>query len=585
VTTFGDIRRWSAVDLEETANRLLNQSHALLGLQDELDGSTRTLLWTGEAAAAAGRAHDNMGDRLRRLVAQVSAVRTALDEASASVEALRRSVAEVDFFAARYQFSVGDDAVVRDQLPPGEPLSDGDVEDRARACTEIVDRIEQILRTAADVDSDLAAVLNAAAEDTVADGVFPGLDNASRAGADAGHLTVGGPPAGGTPFDNAGYWNSLSGGQQADVLAQHPDWVGNLDGIPATVRNQANTSQLDGERAALHAEAVRLQTELDGAVFGSAFSNADAGLELVRAKIASIDAISTVMDRGSRQLLLLDLSGTRATAAIAYGNVDTADHVSVFTPGLNSTVDGNMASYDDQNRLLRVQAQEQSDRYGAGATVATVTWIGYPAPQAEVPGFPGILNPFEVRTQLGSVLDAATDDVARGGAERLSSFLDGIDASRSFDPHLTALGHSYGSLTTSLALQNGTGVDDAVLFGSPGLGTDDVTTLGLDPGRVYLLEADQDPVADLGAFGADPSGLTGVTNLETRPSVTPDGRPLAGSINHSQYFDDGDRRTVSAYNMATIVAGVPQRAVYGQDLDRGDAYRQTLGDPLRLWPR
>ena len=69
---------------------------------------------------------------------------------------------------------------------------------------------------------------------------------------------------------------------------------------------------------------------------------------------------------------------------------------------------------------------------------------------------------------------------ARGGAD-LARFYEGIDASRRADPHLTALGHSYGSLTTGYALQQAHGVDDAVLFGSPGLGTDHVDDLHVPP--------------------------------------------------------------------------------------------------------
>ena len=81
------------------------------------------------------------------------------------------------------------------------------------------------------------------------------------------------------------------------------------------------------------------------------------------------------------------------------------------------------------------------------------------------------------------------------------------------DPHLTALGHSYGSLTTGYALQHdGTGIDDAVLFGSPGAGTWERDDLHVPDGHLFVAEADDDPVADFGGtapFGRDPSHMVG----------------------------------------------------------------------------
>ena len=102
-----------------------------------------------------------------------------------------------------------------------------------------------------------------------------------------------------------------------------------------------------------------------------------------------------------------------------------------------------------------VWRQDKTSRYGDGGTVATVSWLGYDAPQMnEVTDWPRSVT---------------MPNLARTGGDDLAAFYEGINASRTDDPHLTALGHSYGSLTTGYALQHdGTGVDDAVLFGSPG---------------------------------------------------------------------------------------------------------------------
>lgn len=573
MSTYGQVKTWSATDLEAAADDLVARSASLRGLQDELGAADRTLLWKGETADAAAAAHSGLSERVRRLVAQVAAVRTALDEAGDSVQALRALIAETAFYAARYQLVITPEGVVRDNLPSSTVLSPEENADRERAYTEIYDQIQQTMSTAADVDADVAAVMLRAVHDEIDDGSFPGLDNADIAGAAEGNLSAGAPPKDASPFDNAAWWDSLSPQQQTDIAAVHPEWVGNLDGIPGAVRSEANLAQLDGERAALVAREAEVIAELDDNLFGGAFTNADAELADVRAKIASVDAVSKVMNSEDRQLLLLDLSGDRAMAAISYGDVDTADHVSVFTPGLNTTVDGNIGSYDEQNRRLNDEVVDQLDRNGQGGTIATVTWIGYQAPQAHNPDW---TNPGSIWDNANGVQQVATPDSARAGGASLTSFLNGMNASRPTDPHLTALGHSYGSLATSYGLQGGTGVDDVVLFGSPGLGTGDVTDLNVDAGHVYLMEAERDPVGDFGVFGGDPSSLAGLTHLDTGGGLTPDGRTLDASHGHSEYYDDGDRHTMSAYNMAAIVSGNPDDAVYGSTPDVGDLLRDEL---------
>jgi hypothetical protein len=73
-------------------------------------------------------------------------------------------------------------------------------------------------------------------------------------------------------------------------------------------------------------------------------------------------------------LLVTDMSGERAKAAIGSGNIDTADNVAVFTPGMNSRVDrGSLAGYVGDMERLRVRVQDETHRAGGHATVAVVT--------------------------------------------------------------------------------------------------------------------------------------------------------------------------------------------------------------------
>ncbi|HEX2297217.1 MAG TPA: alpha/beta hydrolase [Pseudonocardiaceae bacterium] len=561
MVSIGDIRAWRADQLDDAFAVLGRRRDTLLGLDDELAAAKAPHGWTGQAASAAATAHEALSERARRLVAGISAVRRATGEISDAVLAIQRALTEAVDLAQAYGFAVADDATVTDVHPPG--TADPEVRrERAAVRDEVVDRLEQILRRAADIDADFVVVLQRAARGEIDDGTGSTLAGAASTGQGAGGLSTLGPPENGTPADNAGWWAALSDPERRALIDSAPGALGNLDGLPAGVRDEANQARLDDERAALEAERSRLQADLDDNWFGGTFTNADAALEHVNAKLAALDRIEQTLDQpGERQLLLLDLTGERAEAAVAVGNVDTADHVAVFTPGLSSTVDGSLERYDDNMERLRQQAELESDRYGNGGSVAAVTWIGYQAPQ---PGFEGF-NPFD----SDSVLQ---DDSARAGGADLAEFYPGIDASRTADPHLTALGHSYGSTTTGFALQERTGVDDAVFFGSPGLGTSHIEDIQVAEGHTYRIEARRDLVADGGVFGIDPSHVDGLGGLSAERASTPDGRPLDESVGHSDYLTEN---STSQYNLSVVVAGLPDRRI--EDDGRG------LGD-IASWP-
>jgi hypothetical protein len=93
-----------------------------------------------------------------------------------------------------------------------------------------------------------------------------------------------------------------------------------------------------------------------------------------------------VKDDPNRKLMLLDThNGAQARAAIAVGDPDTADHVSVTAPGLNTTVHGAIGGMADEATNAQKEALNQLDLAGRGTeSVAAVAWIGYDAPQ--VPG-------------------------------------------------------------------------------------------------------------------------------------------------------------------------------------------------------
>jgi Alpha/beta hydrolase len=226
------------------------------------------------------------------------------------------------------------------------------------------------------------------------------------------------------------------------VIREHPDWIGNRDGVPFAARDEANRALLGVDRDHLVAPQERLNAHLSGSWLGATLTNDDAPLAHAEAKLASLKAVEQTLARdGERQLLLMDLSREREQAAIARGAVDSADNVAVFVPGLTANVNDSMKDYDHEMGQLQHRAELENKRANpAGdSTTATVTWIGYQAPQ--------------LCWDLIGDNSVADDHAALAGAAQLVPFLQGIGAARDHDAHLSLLGHSYGSTTAGLALK------------------------------------------------------------------------------------------------------------------------------------
>jgi hypothetical protein len=341
------------------------------------------------------------------------------------------------------------------------------------------------------------------------------------------------PPADASPEEVALWWAALPPRAQLEVPRFFPELIGGLDGVPGAARDVANRISLTTYRDGLEARIEELRATLSGA--GRRNPTAYRELQQLLGKVEELEIVASTLARGNRQLLVFDsTSGKRLHAAVAVGNIDTADHVAVFTPGLASNVRDSLKGYDNDMAALRSRALE------LGATsVATVTWIGYDAPQ-----WGETIGPNSV----------ALSGSAERGAKDLTPFLKGIDTSRSDGVHLTAIGHSYGSYTTGLALREETGVDDAIFYGSPGIVVDKADEIKVPRGHVNVLEADWDGVADLSRFGKDPGDMDDVRHLSTDESRV-DGRDLDRVTGHSDYLKE---RSTSQHNMAVIVGGRPE---------------------------
>ncbi|NIL76176.1 alpha/beta hydrolase [Rhodococcus sp. B10] len=518
---WGDVRNWNPSEVGILARRIRDSSRSMDDRSMDLAGLLKQLDWHGPAADAARAAMNGLESDVGERARVLNAVGRCLDEMAIAMYPLTHAVRECAADADGTSMSIGSDGTVVDGLPVYTSAAAdawGIARDRLRIRRELEERAVALLARAEELDGRTAESLNRCEN---------GEDRTGPATVD--------PPMPGTPAANAAFWDAATQAERTELLVRRPELLGNLDGIPAHVRDAANRRVLAQERTRLAGVLEELRKELQGNTFGGAFSNADAGLAQTEKRLGALDAVATTLAKGNRQLLVLDNHSADDTlAAVAVGDVDTATHVAVFVPGMNSDVQSDMIRYDGDMDALEKAVRQQLP---SNDTAAVVTWMNYSTPHT---GW-SLFDPNRSVAGAGAAV---------AGGARLTTFLDGLDASRRSDPHLSLLGHSYGSLTAAHAVRDAsaTGVDEFVSVGSPGLGVGTVHELSIPPGHIHVGEAAGDVVVDLGVFGADPSELAGVEELPTTAAGD-----LRASDGHSDYFTDG---TTSQHAIARVVAGL-----------------------------
>lgn len=335
------------------------------------------------------------------------------------------------------------------------------------------------------------------------------------------------PPA---ASEVADWWSTTGASAQLRLTAAAPEVVGNLEGVPYAVRNEANRTYLSDSIAAVSARIA------DGSAGRAATEQLQAQLHMLQ---QVQDAVQTGETGLPRTLITLDVSdGGRAV--IAVGDLTTADYVSFLVPGMFYSVDSEVGSWAGAaDRLAADQAAWldriiPAQRAGDTQTVATVAWIGYHTP---------------------TVVNVASLDLAREGRDALTASLRGLEAVRADRPYLSILAHSYGATAALLALQqNDVTVDALAMVGSPGSPAENVGQLRVRDGNVWVADAALDPVASTGVFGSQPlSASYGAHHFGVDGAVDPlTGARLAGSVGHVDYFTAGSE---SFRNMALIGIG------------------------------
>jgi len=355
---------------------------------------------------------------------------------------------------------------------------------------------------------------------------------------------------------------------------------------PTERESDANEERLREQRAQLQARVRDLRAQADQAKAGgdeSRLQDLNGQLGAARSRLAELDSVDKALGEAPEtyltQLNIPTDPTQKVGAVVAVGNPDTAAKIAVTVPGLGSTTKDSLPGMVNEARNLQTTAQDELRRLGLPGSVSTIAFMGYDPPA----------NPLNT-TSPRDLWRTISDDRARAGAANLSSYLQQVRANNP-TARISLFGHSYGSLTASLALQqlNAQGlhpVNDAVFYGSPGLELANPDQLGLANGHAYVMRGRSDWIPELGAiaplhgWGVDPYGGM-LPELSAEGGTSPDGVTRAGVESHADYpravTGPGGEQVLrmSGYNLAVVAAGIADMPDGGKQL----VMAPTLTDP------
>ncbi|MFI6062576.1 alpha/beta hydrolase [Streptomyces sp. NPDC051286] len=580
--TWAQLRDVNCAELEGAADGWGRASNLADAGRDRIDKQMLNELrgtQQGEAADAAVGRLRQLSRNFQYVYTECGLLRTTLNSMAHEIRGQQRALQEALDDAEALKFTVHPDGSVTypeagEGLIDGKPMPGGTAtgggvpgllppsgliapNPNVAKAQDIADRVVKAVRTAADIDWRYTRILRElkaeeglkVPDSTWTDAATDAATVRNAAGAYLNEAI----PHDASPAERKAWWAGLTQEQQEEYLAVYPDQIGNLDGIPAVVRDAANRDNLQ---------------LLIGKLEGQDGDKAET-------QLAGLREIDRQLHDGRKPPMFLLGIGDEGNgrAIVSYGNPDTARNVSAYVPGLNTSLDEDFAKGDLKRAWDTAKGANKYDH-----SSAAIVWLGYDAPQTP--------------DGLGSLAVMGNDRAERGGSA-FNGFMGGLVATNeNEDPHLTAIGHSYGSRTVGAATQQVggiPGVDDIVLVGSPGVGVDHAEDLGVGKDHVFVGAAENDVVTKLPSkrqaavgvvgliaggpatsyvagdladpgdddlwFGKDPASEA----FGARRFPVGEGpRLISGhgfSIDaHSQYFDP-QRDAVSADSIALIAAG------------------------------
>ena len=530
---WSDLLQWEGSALFEQSQNYERDAKSLTSASEQLEAQANGLSGSGKTVTAAQQALRRNVAAMRKQASNLKALASIVGEAAGGPNQIGESARSLDGAAANHSLHIEADGSVHYVGPRRvSPTEAATIKKNMKA---VADRVSSIMKSADELVQATQSKISAVSSG----GQAHANGTASAARAPRKNLKL--PPKGASEKEVAKWWSSLSDAEKEQMIKDHPKEIGNLNGVDGTSRDKANRIVLPQALASEKKKLEKLKQR-----YGDHPSRRERQqIERVEERIKALEKVDETLKKADndhipRQLLSLETSGQRVLAAVAQGNVDTADHIGVVVPGLYSNVANNLQKYDDDATAMGENAQ----RYTNGGSIAMISYLGYEAPQ-----------------DIAQVTDIG---YARKGADKLAGFLNGLDASRergAGDAHITVAGHSYGSTTAGIALTkvNDGVVDDLIQFGSPGSGVQDVSEFNLPKGHAWVSATDykQDMVqgmGDDGRFGKNPDTMEGYNHLSG--DVGEGDGSFYPFSKHNGYFNRGSH---ALDDISRVIAGKGRR--------------------------
>lgn len=520
----------------------------------DLDGVRSRLRtsWQGLGADSAARCFERCSAELSAADAELSAAVDLLSVLAAEQERVTRAAAPlIQWWCRAYVLFVYTNCVLLELISAQVCTALGRLRTTHRA---------ELTRIAAGFDR-LAA----------------GADRAASAVESADAL----PPSRTSPRGVAAWWKGLTPAQQAVLQAQHPDALADLDGLPPTVLDRVNRARVARDR-------VHAQSRVDAANAGlrerglvgmpdaELLSNCDPEVRRlarehalacgllertgqVDAAVRSAQATAAISPPIGPVLLLSYRNSGAGGLALAFGDPAKTHDVAVAVPGAEAGPA--QPSLEQATRLRR-----EMDRKDPKGTHAVVQWVDYDAPDT--------LHDIRI----------ADRRLATAGASRLVGDIAGWRAATDAQPHVTVIGHSYGSTLVGIAGQRGLAADDIAVVGSPGVGASSAQGLTPGAGHVWSGGAEHDPVVQItqGSWFTDDDSGVGPYDKAFGANQFDTTNPLAGAGGHAEYYAEGspalrNLAVISTGDYGEVTAAEPDtRPIAGAVEQVGEAGRDLL---------
>jgi hypothetical protein len=232
-----DIDTWNVGALRSIAHELGDELTTIEGVASGLELISRLPGWDSPAAdAARGKIHQTTGKVLDD-AAVIGAVQQLASETAGAVAKLQPELESVraDVSARGGYLTLSDNGDVTINAPP-------DMRDELRPIADSIEsRAKALIRQAEDIDADCPEVFGHVENGDITARGATDVPSAQEMGRDQSGLSAPYPPEGEgvMPEDVTAWWNALSTEEHDKIKAEHPDWIGDRDGVPTPFRRRS----------------------------------------------------------------------------------------------------------------------------------------------------------------------------------------------------------------------------------------------------------------------------------------------------------------------------------------------------------